>query len=213
VESDNKIISKLPGVKRYLESRHIRTEPPPGDTQALNGAAERSWRTTKEQINAMRDSSKRPNALWREISKAGVYLLNRTPRKRLGWKTPFEIFRSKGDARRKPDMTNLRAYGCKAYAMTTTTMRQEQRLKRFSPKAWIRYLVGYTSSNTFRIWNPVLNKVVIMRDVIFNEEETFSGALEELRDDIRELDLNELSSLYKNMPSQRKLKSRLTQRS
>jgi hypothetical protein len=195
VESDNEIISKLPGVKRYLESRHIRTDPSPGDTQALNGAAERSWRTVKEQLAAIRDSSKLPNALWREISKAGVYLLNRTPRKRLEWKTPFEIFHSKGDARRKPDLTNLRAYGCKAYAMTTTAMRKEQRLKRFNPKAWIGYLVGYTSSNTFRIWNPVLNKVVIMRDVIFNEEETFSGALEELRDDIRELDLDELSTL------------------
>jgi hypothetical protein len=100
VESDNEIISKLPGVKRYLESRHIRTEPSPADTQALNGAAERAWRTIKEQIIAMRDSSKLPNALWREISKAAVYLLNRTPRKRLEWKTPFEILHSKGDARR-----------------------------------------------------------------------------------------------------------------
>jgi hypothetical protein len=195
VESDNEIISKLPGVKRYLESRHIRTEPSPADTQALNGGAERAWRTIKEQIIAMRDSLKLPNALWREISKAAMYLLNRTPRKRLEWKTPFEILHSKGDARRKPDLTNLRAYGCKAYAMTTTAMRKEQRLKRFNPKAWIGYLVGYTSSNTFRIWNPVLNKVVIMRDVIFDEEETFSGALKELRDDIRELELDELSTL------------------
>jgi hypothetical protein len=195
VESDNEIISKLPGVKSYLESRHIRTEPSPADTQALNGGAERAWRTIKEQIIAMRDSSKLPNALWREISKAGVYLLNRTPRKRLGWKTPFEIFHSKGDARRKPDLTNLRVYGCKAYAMTTTAMRKEQRLKRFNPKAWIGYLVGYTSSNTFRIWNPVVNRVVVTRDVISDEGETFSGDLEELRDDIRELNLDELSTL------------------
>jgi hypothetical protein len=143
----------------------------------------------------MRDSSKLPNALWREISKAGVYLLNRTPRKRLGWKTPFEIFHSKVDARRKPDLTNLRVYGCKAYAMTTTAMRKEQRLKRFNPKAWIGYLVGYTSSNTFRIWNPVVNRVVVTRDVTFDEGETFSGDLEELRDDIRELNLDELSTL------------------
>ncbi|KAL2137577.1 hypothetical protein VTI28DRAFT_8991 [Corynascus sepedonium] len=195
IESDNEISSKLPGVKRYLERRHIRLEPSPADTQALNGAAERSWRTLKEQINAMRDSARLPTDLWREICKAAIYLLNRTPRQRIAWKTPFEVLYSKGEARRKPDLTSLRVYGCKAYAMTTTAMRKEQRLKRFNPKAWIGYLVGYTSSNTYRIWNPLLNKIVVMRDVVFNEQETFSGRLEELRDDIKEIDLDKLSTL------------------
>ncbi|KAK4119847.1 hypothetical protein N657DRAFT_649806 [Parathielavia appendiculata] len=34
-----------------------------------------------------------------------------------------------------------------------------------------------------------------MRDVIFNEQERFSGVLVELRDEVRELDLDELSTL------------------
>lgn len=197
VESDQEIIQKLPGVKRYLERRHIRTEPSPGDTQALNGGAERNWRSVKEHIIAMRDGAKLPVALWREVSRAAVFLLNRTPRQRLGWKTPHERFHSKGGIIRKPDISNLRVYGCKAYVMTVTAMRKEERLKRFNPKCWIGYLVGYTSSNTFRIWNPIKNTVVVMREVIFNEQETFSGKLEDLRDDIREVDLDELSTLLK----------------
>lgn len=74
-------------------------------------------------------------------------------------------------------------------------MLKGERLKRFNPKAWIGYLVGYASSNTYRIWNPVTNQVIHTRDVIFDEQETFSGALEELRDDIREIDRDELARL------------------
>ncbi|KAK4242955.1 hypothetical protein C7999DRAFT_36722, partial [Corynascus novoguineensis] len=37
-----------------------------------------------------------------------------------------------------------------------------------------------------------------MRDVVFNEEETFSGRLEELYDDIKEVDLAELSTLLQD---------------
>ena len=36
-------------------------------------------------------------------------------------------------------------------------------MKRFDPKGWIGYLVGYDSSNVYRIWNPALNKVVSTR--------------------------------------------------
>ena len=195
VETDNEIYTVKPRVKEWLEERHIRIEPSPPHTQALNGAAERSGGVVKEKINAMRSSSKLPVSLWREISKAAIYLLNRTPRRRIKWKTPFEIFHSTVTERRKPDLTNLRAYGCKSYAMTTTAMLKGERLKRFNPKAWIGYLVGYTSSNTYRIWNPVTNQVIHTRDVIFDEQETFSGVLEELRDDVREMDRDELARL------------------
>jgi hypothetical protein len=39
-------------------------------------------------------------------------------------------------------------------------------------KAWIGYLVGYDSTNIYRIWNPVLKKVIRTRDVIFNFRES-----------------------------------------
>ena len=194
-EADNEINTVKPRVKQWIEERHIKLEPSPPHTQALNGGAERSGGVVKEKINAMRDSSKLPASLWREVSRAAIYLLNRTPRKRIKWKTTFEVFHSKPDERRKPDLTNLRAYGCKSYAMTATAMLKQERLKRFNPKAWIGYLVGYASSNTYRIWNPVTNEVIHTRAVIFNEQETFSGALEELRDDIREIDRDELARL------------------
>ena len=83
VECDNEITERFPGIKQWLESQHIKTEPSPAHTQGLNGAAERSGGMVKNAIRAMAIGAKFPHNLWREISKTAVYLLNRTPRKRL----------------------------------------------------------------------------------------------------------------------------------
>ena len=98
---------------------------------------------------------------------------------------------------KKPDQSHLCTYGCKAFAMTTDTLKKTNRLQRFNPKAWIGYLVGYDSTNVYRVWNPVINKIVRTRDVIFNEYETFNGDLETLKDDMLKLRLNELSKLLR----------------
>ena len=80
IECDNELTTQKPGVKRYIESLHIKVEPSPPYTQALNGGAERSGGVVKQKIHSMRASSKLLAVLWREISKAAVYLLNRTPK-------------------------------------------------------------------------------------------------------------------------------------
>jgi hypothetical protein len=51
--------------------------------------------------------------------------------------------------RKKPDQSHLRAYGCKAFAMTTDALKKVNRLQRFNPKAWIGYLVGYDLTNVY----------------------------------------------------------------
>ena len=79
--------------------------------------------------------------------------------------------------------------------MIANALKKTNRLQRLNPKAWIGYLVGYNSTNVYRIWNPVFNKIVLTRDVVFNEHETFNGSIEALKDDIRELNLEELSRL------------------
>src|SRR5271167_944321 len=68
--------------------------------------------------------------------------------------------------------------------MITAAQKKQQRLKRLNPKAWIGFLIGYNSSNIYRIWIPAQNKVISTRDVIFNEDELFSGNVEDLKDDL-----------------------------
>lgn len=76
--------------------------------------------------------------------------------------------------------------------MTTDAMRKKNRKKRFAPRAWIGYLVGYSSSGTYRIWNPILKKVAITRDVIFDERQAYSDESDEPRNDLNERERDQL---------------------
>lgn len=75
----------------------------------------------------MRIEAHLPEELTPEAYKAAAYLLNRTPSRRLGWKT--------------------RVYGCRAYPLKYDI----PRLNKLAPRAHIGYLVGYDSTNIFRI--------------------------------------------------------------
>jgi hypothetical protein len=202
MECDNEIL-KRPKVKDWLHSQeHVDIEPSPPDTQALDGAAERSGGVVKDKARAMRDAAKLPADLSPEIYRTAVYLLNRTPRYQYKWKSPYERFHSflaNRDGLSMPDFrpqqAHLKVYGCKAFALTPDYMKKRNRLKRFNPKAWIGYLVGYDSTNVYRVWNPVKNAIIKARDVIFDEDEVFNGDLERLRDDVRDISLPELAEL------------------
>ncbi|KAM5528491.1 polyprotein [Fusarium oxysporum f. sp. phaseoli] len=76
--------------------------------------------------------------------------------------------------------------------MTTDALKKKNRRQRLNPRGWIGYLVGYNSTNIYRVWNPLTNKVISTRDVIFNEKETFSGDVQHLKDDLKELNEEEL---------------------
>lgn len=125
-----------------------------------------------------------PHDLWREIISAAVYLKNRTPRDSNGWKTPYELFYLK-----QPYLSHLKAYGCRAYAMTSRAQLKRKKLRKLDPRAHIGYLVGYDSTNIFRVWVPHKGKVILTRDVIFDEDTFFDGKCteKELIDSIDEL--------------------------
>lgn len=68
---------------------------------------------------------------------------------------------------RKPNQAHFEVYGCKAFAMTPEALKKTHRLERPKPKAWIGYLIGYNSSNVYRIWNLATDQVVSIRDGVF----------------------------------------------
>ncbi|KAL3954369.1 hypothetical protein ACCO45_009932 [Purpureocillium lilacinum] len=73
--------------------------------------------------------------------------------------------------------------------MTWQAQVKAQRLKKLDPRAHIGYLVGYDSTNIFRIWVPHKGKVIASRDVIFDERTFFDGRRTdpELIDDLDDL--------------------------
>jgi len=59
--------------------------------------------------------------------------------------------------------------------MTENVQLKKNRLKKLDPQAEIGYLVGYDSTNIYRIWIPHTGKVISTRDVIFDETKFFDG--------------------------------------
>ncbi|XP_044723699.1 integrase core domain-containing protein [Hirsutella rhossiliensis] len=192
IECDNELTSQKPAVTNFLLQKLLKVEPSAPYTQAQNGGAERSGGVIKDKARAM--GGELPTQLWREIYRAAVYLNNRTPKSGQKWKSPYENVTGK-----KPPLEHLRAYGCKAFAMTTTAQKKAERLKKLNPRAWIGYLVGYTSSNVYRVWVPTENKVISTRDVIFDERQLFDGTFQTLAQDVKDADLEELAEALRQI--------------
>jgi hypothetical protein len=72
---------------------------------------------------------------------------------------------------------------------------KKEQLKHLNPRNWIGYLVGYDSTNIYRVWNPKSNRVVQTRDVIFDEDYVFPGSIEHLKDKLRDIGLDKLQQL------------------
>jgi hypothetical protein len=176
-------------------------EPSAPDTQAQNGGAERSGGVVKDKSRTIRIDANLPWELWPEIVRATVYLHNRTPNYANGWKSPYEVFFTTAALQdgiitppRKPNQSHLKVYGCKAFALTDDTLRGKSRLQRLDPRAWIGYLVGYRSSNIYRIWIPSMAKVISTRDVVFDEDSVFDGKTESLMDNLMHSTLDEIAA-------------------
>ncbi|KAJ8131105.1 hypothetical protein O1611_g2520 [Lasiodiplodia mahajangana] len=196
IECDNEILKHEDGLEALRDTfpdHEITFEPSAANTQGQNGAAERSGGVIKDKARAMRLGSNLPKSLWPEIIKAAIYLYNRSPKHIYNWKTPYERFHTYfmlrdgliGD--RKPKQAHLKAYGCKAYTLDSSSQPKKDRLNRLDPKAWIGYLVGYDSTNIYRIWNPLNNRIESTRDVQFQEKSFYTGNPEDLQKDAREL--------------------------
>jgi hypothetical protein len=206
IEADNEIVTVKQEVYQWIQSLGILVEPSAPDTQAQNGGAERSGGVNKEKSRAMRLDANLPWELWPEVTRAAVYLYNRTPNYTNNWRTPYEVFFTRVSLAngivtlsKKPKLAHLKAYGCKAFAMTDDTHRGKLRLQRLDPKAWVGYLIGYRSTNIYRIWIPSLAKVISTRDVIFDENTIFDGKTEDLMDNLMHQTLEEIATLVKTL--------------
>ncbi|RMZ87426.1 hypothetical protein DV736_g5352, partial [Chaetothyriales sp. CBS 134916] len=204
IECDNEITEVKPQVAEFLSLRDIILEPSALYTQAQNGGAERSGGVIKEKARAMRLGAKLPHQLWPEIGRTAVYLYNRTPNYRSKWKSPYDrLYAASAKAQgipspeRRPNQAHLRVFGCKAYAMTPKAQQKFACKLRLAPKAWIGFLVGYRSSNIYRVWIPTIDRVINTRDVIFNEDEINNGEWTKFRDELLQVSASQIAELVR----------------
>lgn len=139
------------GIRRHLTAPY---------TPQQNGVVERRNQTLMEMTRSILKHMRVPNFLWGEAMRHSPYLLNRVATRSLIDKTPYEMFRS-----RKPNISHLRVFGCIGYAKT-----EAPNLKKLDDRSRVLVHLGTEpGSKAYRLYNPQTRKIVVSRDVIFDE--------------------------------------------
>ena len=126
--------------------------------------AERSGHTLTVKAHAMIGEASIPHNMWPEAYRMAGYVANRTPIKKLAWKTPFEGF-----TKDIPMLGHVHPFGCRAYAVEDNI----PKLEKMAPRAQVGYLVGFDSTNIFRVWLPSKGRVIRTRDVRFDDTKLY----------------------------------------
>src|ERR1700722_17505141 len=103
----------------------------------------------------------------------------------------------------KLDNPRSHTYELMAAAPTEHAQLKKRRLRKLDPRAHIGYLVGYDSTNIFRVWIPHQGKVISTRDVLFDEDTFFDGRKTHLNED-RIAQMDELVEKISLDPTQAK---------
>ena len=131
-------------------------------TQQPKGLQESAGKAIMTRTRALRIAANIPEKLVNELALSAIQLLNTTPIESLNWRTPYEVVHG-----RKPTVSHYKPIGCRAYALKKGTYALATADKT-SSRVHIGYLMGYDSTNIFRIWVPALSRLIRTRDVVFN---------------------------------------------
>ncbi|KAG8489067.1 hypothetical protein CXB51_017037 [Gossypium anomalum] len=120
-------------------------------------AAKRHCRTIMEKVRCMLSNANLPKSFWAEAASTACFLINRSPSVAIEKKTPQEV-RSGNPA----NYSDLKIFGCPAYAHVDNG--------KLEPRSIKCVFLGYKASvKGYKLWCPENRKVVISRDVVFDE--------------------------------------------
>ena len=133
-------------------------------TSEQNGVTERKNRSIVGAARAMLHDQSLPFFLWAEACSTVVYLQNRSPNRAVENMTPKESFSGK-----KLEVSHFRIFCCLTYSHVPSGKR-----RKLEPTAEKGIFVGHDeTSKAFRIYLPSQRKVVVRRNVKFEEERAF----------------------------------------
>uniref|UniRef100_A0ACD5Z920 Uncharacterized protein n=1 Tax=Avena sativa TaxID=4498 RepID=A0ACD5Z920_AVESA len=138
--------------------RHFLTAP---YSPQQNGIVERRNQTVVSMARSLLKSKELPGKFWGEAVATAVFLLNRAPTKALSDKTPYEALYGK-----KPDVHYLKVFGCLGYVKKVGVP-----LPKLADRSSVMIFIGYEpDSKAYRMYDPKTQKLVVSRDVVFEEE-------------------------------------------
>lgn len=167
IRSDNGTEYINNNLAKFMLERGIEHQQTAPYTPEQNGLAERFNRTLVEKARCMLFDSGLDVKFWGEAVNTAAYIINRSPSKALANKTPEEMWTGK-----KPNLTNIRVFGCKAMMHIPKSKRAK-----FDPKSKEVIMLGYSGSKSYRVYDMDRLEVVISRDVIFFEDQRCSNEL------------------------------------
>lgn len=141
------------GIRRQLTVAYIPQQ---------NGVAERKNRTIMNMVRCMLTEKKLPKTLWAEAVNWSVHVLNRSPTLAVSNTTPEEAW-----SKIKPSVSHFRIFGCTAYVHIPDNQRTKLDEKSFK----CIFLGVSEESKAYRLFDPKSKKIIISRDVKFEEEE------------------------------------------
>lgn len=145
----------------FLEKYGIQHQTTNPYTPEQNGLAERMNRTLVEKAKCLLLNSRLDKPFWAEAVSTAAYIINRSPTKALEYKTPYEMWSGK-----KPNINNMRIFGCDAMVHVPKEKRQK-----WDPKAIKMLFVGYCEyTKGYRFYDKTKKQIYKSRDAIFLEQ-------------------------------------------
>jgi hypothetical protein len=155
--------------QKFCEEQGIQRHFSVRKTPQQNGVAERVNRSLTERARCLRLNAGLSKGFWAEAINMACYLINRSPRASLEGKVAEEVWTGK-----PIDLDNLRIFGCPAFVHISS----EDRSK-LDPKSKKCVFVGYSKGvKGFKLWDPVSKKMILSRDVVFDEQSMLKQSLE-----------------------------------
>lgn len=129
-------------------------------TSPQNGKAESMLRSLNNIVRSLLFQASLPSSFWVEALHTATHLINRHPTKTLQHHTPyFALYGA------HPSYTHLRVFGCNCYPNISATTPHK-----LAPRSVMCVFLGYPPNHKgYRCFDPVSNRVIISRHVVFDE--------------------------------------------
>ncbi|GKV28744.1 hypothetical protein SLEP1_g37756 [Rubroshorea leprosula] len=152
---------------KFCDNKGIKRQITAAYTPQQNGVCERKNRTILDMVRSLLARSCIPKNFWPEAVNWSIHILNRSPTLAVKDMTPEEAWSG-----RKPTVDHLRIFGCVAYAHVP-----DQKRKKLDNKGEKCIFLGVgNQSKAYKLYNPSTKKIVISRDVVFDEEQIWPGS-------------------------------------
>ena len=148
--------------RKYCKEHGIRRQLTTAYTPHQNGVAGRKNRTIMNAVQSMLAEKKLPKCFWPEAVKWCVQ--NRSPTAAVENKTPEEAWSGK-----KPVVNYFRIFGSIAHVHIP----DQKRIKLYDKSIKCVFLIINDESKAWRLYDPVSRKIIIIKDVVFEEEESW----------------------------------------